>query len=141
MVVHKAVIFEVRCCLMPKCTASQVTVSPSFITPEVTPAIGRSSVYATERRCTSTLSDRSKHRSGEASMDVSSRMIGIALILSLLGTSLWLESSVTCREKVPLEMIVEVLEQLVAQPGRIAGRDLWFPTGPARAGAECVLNA
>src|SRR5258706_1286262 len=101
---------------MPKCIASHVTVSPHFITPDVTPAIGRSWECATEWRCTSTLSDRSKHRSGEAAIDVSSRMVGM-LYLSLSpwyrSLASWLESSVPCREQVPLEMMVEVLEQLV----------------------------
>src|SRR6516164_1310729 len=59
---------------MPKCMASQVTVSPNFMTPEVTPATGRSCVCATERRCKSTLSERSKQRSIGALMDVSNRI-------------------------------------------------------------------
>ncbi len=61
---------------MPKWRARQVTVSPCFITPLVTPPIARSPDALIEAVCASTDSERSKHSPAGAAITVSSRMEG-----------------------------------------------------------------
>jgi hypothetical protein len=59
---------------MPKCRARQVTVSPSAMSPLVTPAIARSADGPIEAACASTDNDSSKHAVTEALMIVSRRI-------------------------------------------------------------------
>src|SRR6266511_2383590 len=68
-------------CLTPKCTASQVTSSPAFKRPVVTPPTARSCVLAVDCVWTSTSRIRSKHLSIGAAIDVSRRMTGTASLL------------------------------------------------------------
>ena len=55
----------------PRCRASHVTVSPAPSRPDVTPPTARSPVDAAASRCSSTLRERSKQRSGGAPISVS----------------------------------------------------------------------
>lgn len=64
-------------CLTPRCLASQVTVSPISMRPEVLPLIARSFVPPVLAMWASMLRARSKTRSRGASILVSSRMSGI----------------------------------------------------------------